>query len=71
MQQQSLELRRPHTALVLTGETNTSPDNDSAEALVRLWDEAERAVVAKIALETVPRRVEPAEQPQRVRYTYD
>lgn len=71
MRQQALELVRSRSTVTPPGKTPTLPAGETIAALTRLCDEAERAVIAKIALAAVPQRVEPAEQPQRVRYAYD
>jgi hypothetical protein len=64
MNQQTLEVQVPLTAQSLS-------DGKPVEALVRMWDEAERAIEARIPLRPAPRQPEPQEQSERVRYAYD
>jgi hypothetical protein len=54
MNQQTLELPVPRVA-------NTLPIGEPAEALVRMWDEAERTTVARIPLTPPVRRTDPGE----------
>lgn len=50
---------------------DTPANKQPVPVLVRLWDEAERAVAVQRQPKPTPRRVEAAEQPTRVRYAYD
>jgi hypothetical protein len=67
MNEQSLALRLPGTVATLP---QAKPD----EALVKMLDEAERTIVARIQLNPIKlpaQRTDQAEQTQRVRYAYD
>jgi hypothetical protein len=63
MRQQSVERSVPRLA-------DAPPNGKPAGVLVRLWDEAEQAVVARRQPDPAPRPVTQA-QPARVRYAYD